>query len=200
VLMLVAFVLSYLIGSISFSYLITKKIKKIDIRKTGSGNAGATNTQRVLGTGWAIGVLLLDVFKGIACIIIARAFGLADWAVVVSGLCAIIGHDFPVYFSFRGGKGVATTIGVFLLIFPLDALIAGVAAILIIVLTRYVSLGSLIFLFFTPVFAGLIGKASWPVLTAAFLITALAFYQHRANIVRLIHGNENKFGAAKKTN
>lgn len=194
----VVFILSYLIGSISFSYLITKKIKKIDIRKTGSGNAGATNTQRVLGTRWAVGVLLLDVLKGIVCVLIARALGLADWAVVTAGLCAIIGHDFPVYFGFKGGKGVATTIGVFLLIFPLYALIAGVIAILSIVLTRYVSLGSLIFLLFTPVFVWLIGKGSWQVLIPAFLIAALAYYQHQANISRLIHGNENKLGQSKK--
>lgn len=194
----VVFILSYLIGSISFSYLITKKIKKIDIRKTGSGNAGATNTQRVLGTRWAVGVLLLDVLKGIVCVLIARVLGLADWAVVAAGLCAIIGHDFPVYFGFKGGKGVATTIGVFLLIFPLYALIAGVIAILSIILTRYVSLGSLIFLLFTPVFVWLIGKGPWQVLIPAFLIAALAYYQHRANIGRLIHGNENKLGQSKK--
>jgi glycerol-3-phosphate acyltransferase PlsY len=198
VLAFVVFILSYLIGSISFSYLITKKIKKIDIRKTGSGNAGATNTQRVLGTGWAVGVLLLDVLKGVVCILIARTVGLTDWAVVASGLCAIIGHDFPVYFGFKGGKGVATTIGVFLMIFPLDALLAGVIAILVIVLTRYVSLGSLIFLLFSPLFAWLISKGSWPVLIPAFLMTALAFYQHRANIVRLVRGNENKLGKSKR--
>ncbi|TGA98136.1 glycerol-3-phosphate 1-O-acyltransferase PlsY [Sporolactobacillus shoreae] len=190
----VSFILSYLIGSISFSYLITKKIKKIDIRKTGSGNAGATNTMRVLGTGPAVVVLLLDVLKGIACILIARAFGLPDWAIVVSGLLAILGHDFPVYFGFKGGKGVATTIGVFFMIFPLFALIAGLATILIIAVTRYVSLGSLFFLLFTPLLGWIFGHYSWGVLTAAFIIALLAYIQHRANIVRLIHGNENKLG------
>jgi glycerol-3-phosphate acyltransferase PlsY len=190
-------VVSYLIGSISFSYLITKKIKKIDIRKTGSGNAGATNTMRVLGTGPAIGVLLLDVLKGIVCVLIARAVGLPDWAVALSGFASIIGHDFPVYFGFKGGKGVATTIGVFFMIMPLYALIAGVLTILIIAVTRFVSLGSLFFLLSTPILGWLFSDYSSGVLVAAFLIALLAFYQHRANIVRLIHGNENKLGHKK---
>jgi glycerol-3-phosphate acyltransferase PlsY len=197
--MMIAFsiVVSYLIGSISFSYLITKKIKKIDIRKTGSGNAGATNTMRVLGTGPAVGVLLLDVLKGIICILIARALGLPDWAVALSGFASIIGHDFPVYFGFKGGKGVATTIGVFFMIMPLYALIAGVLTILIIAVTRFVSLGSLFFLVATPVLGWIFSDYSSGVLVAAFLISLLAFYQHRANIVRLIHGNENKLGHKK---
>ncbi|SFF95323.1 glycerol-3-phosphate 1-O-acyltransferase PlsY [Sporolactobacillus nakayamae] len=190
-------IVSYLIGSISFSYLITKKIKKIDIRKTGSGNAGATNTMRVLGTGPAIGVLLLDVLKGIVCVVIARALGLPDWAVALSGFASIIGHDFPVYFGFKGGKGVATTIGVFFMIMPLYALIAGILTILIIAATRFVSLGSLFFLIATPVLGWIFSDYSSGVLVAAFLISLLAFYQHRANIVRLIHGNENKLGHKK---
>lgn len=190
-------IVSYLIGSISFSYLITKKIKKIDIRKTGSGNAGATNTMRVLGTGPAVGVLLLDVLKGIICVLIARALGLPDWAVALSGFASIIGHDFPVYFGFKGGKGVATTIGVFFMIMPLYALIAGVLTVLIIAATRFVSLGSLFFLVATPVLGWIFSDYSSGVLVAAFLISFLAFYQHRANIVRLIHGNENKLGHKK---
>ncbi|MET1249813.1 glycerol-3-phosphate 1-O-acyltransferase PlsY [Sporolactobacillus sp. STCC-11] len=190
-------IVSYLIGSISFSYLITKKIKKIDIRKTGSGNAGATNTMRVLGTGPAIGVLLLDVLKGIVCVLIARALGLPDWAVALSGFASIIGHDFPVYFGFKGGKGVATTIGVFFMIMPLYALIAGILTILIIAATRFVSLGSLFFLIATPVLGWIFSDYSSGVLVASFLILLLAFYQHRANIVRLIHGNENKLGHKK---
>ncbi|MCQ2010086.1 MAG: glycerol-3-phosphate 1-O-acyltransferase PlsY [Sporolactobacillus sp.] len=197
--MLIAFsiIISYLIGSISFSYLITKKIKKIDIRQTGSGNAGATNTMRVLGTGPAVGVLILDVLKGVVCILMANLLGLPDWAVALSGLAAIIGHDFPIYYGFKGGKGVATTIGVFFMIMPLFALIAGVITILIIAVTRFVSLGSLFFLLFTPILGWIIHGYSAGVLVVAFLITVLAFYQHRANIVRLIQGKENKLGHKK---
>ncbi|QAA22624.1 glycerol-3-phosphate 1-O-acyltransferase PlsY [Sporolactobacillus terrae] len=190
-------IISYLIGSISFSYLITKKIKKIDIRKTGSGNAGATNTLRVLGTGPAVGVLLLDVLKGVISILIAQAFGLPEWAVALSGLASIIGHDFPIYYGFKGGKGVATTIGVFFMIMPLYALIAGVITLLIIFATRFVSLGSLFFLLAVPVLGWIFHNYSAGVLVVAFLITILAFYQHRANINRLIHGKENKLGHKK---
>ncbi|MDD9148648.1 MULTISPECIES: glycerol-3-phosphate 1-O-acyltransferase PlsY [unclassified Sporolactobacillus] len=197
VLTAVSFIVSYLIGSISFSYLITKKIKKIDIRKTGSGNAGATNTLRVLGVGPAIGVLVLDVLKGVAAVLIARSFGLADWAVALSGLLAIVGHDFPVYFGFKGGKGVATTIGVFFMMMPLEALIAGILAIVIIAISRFVSVGSLFFLLVTPVLGYILAGYSPAVLVAVFLITLLGYYQHRENIIRLLHGKENKIGGKK---
>lgn len=193
----VSVIVSYLIGAISFSYLITKKIKKIDIRKTGSGNAGATNTLRVLGVGPAIGVLILDVMKGVAAVLIARSFGLTDWAVALSGLFAVIGHDFPVYYGFKGGKGVATTIGVFFMIMQFDALMAGIITILIIVISRFVSVGSLFFLLFTPVLGCILGNYSPAVLAAVFLITALGYYQHRGNITRLLHGKENKIGRKK---
>ncbi|MFT8708657.1 MAG: glycerol-3-phosphate 1-O-acyltransferase PlsY [Sporolactobacillus sp.] len=194
---LLSSILSYFIGAVSFSYLITKKIKKVDIRQTGSGNAGATNTQRILGTGPAIGVLLLDILKGIVCVAIARLLNIADWAIVLAGLAAVVGHDFPVYYGFKGGKGVATTIGVFFMIMPLQALIAGLLTLTIIALTRYVSLGSLVFLLLTPILGCFFGGYSVPVLAVMFIITALAFYQHRANINRLMHGKENKIGHRK---
>ncbi|MFX3617198.1 MAG: glycerol-3-phosphate 1-O-acyltransferase PlsY [Sporolactobacillus sp.] len=192
-----AIILSYLIGAISFSYLITKKVKKIDIRKTGSGNAGATNAQRVLGTGPAIGVLLLDILKGIVCVLLARGLGLADWAVVLSGFASVIGHDFPVYYGFKGGKGVATTIGVFFMIMPLEALIAGILAVGIIALTRFVSVGSLFFLILTPILGLFLEHYSAGVEIVMFLIALLAFFQHRANIIRLLQGKENKIGHKK---
>lgn len=194
----VSFVLSYLIGAISFSYIITKKIKKIDIRKHGSGNAGATNTLRVLGVGPAIGVLLLDVLKGVAAVLIAEWLGLAPWAVAFSGLFAILGHNFPIYYGFKGGKGVATTIGVFfMLMFPY-VLISGVLAILVIALTRFVSLGSLVFIILTPIIGLIIGHYPNGVVFAAFLIALLAIFQHRGNISRLLHGEENKLGHKKE--
>lgn len=194
----VSFVLSYLIGAISFSYIITKKIKKVDIRKHGSGNAGATNTLRVLGAGPAAGVLLLDVLKGVAAVLIAEGLGLAPWAVALSGFFAILGHNFPVYYGFKGGKGVATTIGVFfMLMFPY-VLISGVLAILVIVLTRFVSLGSLVFIVLTPVIGLILGHYPGGVIFITFLIAVLAVFQHRGNISRLLHGEENKIGHKKE--
>lgn len=194
---LLAFIAAYLIGSISFSYLITKKIKKVDIRQVGSGNAGATNTLRVLGTGPAITVLLLDVLKGVIAVLLAMLLHVPAWAVATTGLCAIIGHNFPVFFNFRGGKGVATTIGVFMILMFFPALYAGIIAIITIYFTRYVSLGSLLFIVLTPIFAFYINHYPSSFSYIGFIIALLAIYQHRTNIVRLVKGEENKIGKKK---
>ncbi len=150
ILQIVAIVLSYLLGSVSFS-LLYGKLKGIDIRQHGSGNAGATNTLRVLGKGPAILVLLLDVLKGIVAVLIGHWLGgNSSWLPGLCGIAAIAGHNWSVYFHFRGGKGIATAIGVLVSIALLPALYAGIIAILAIVITRYVSLGSLIFVILTP--------------------------------------------------
>lgn len=194
----VSFILAYLIGAISFSIIFTKFLKKDDIRKYGSGNAGATNTLRVLGKGPAVVVLLLDVLKGIVAILIALAFGLPDWAVAVTGLLAIVGHIWPIYYGLRGGKGVATTIGVICMLLLTPGLIAGVIAIILIVLTRYVSLGSLVFVILTPIIALIFGSypSSYIIVTA--IIAVLSIWKHRANIGRLLQGKENKLGSGSK--
>lgn len=195
---IVSIVLGYFIGSISFSYLIAKKIMKIDIRKHGSGNAGATNTLRVLGIGPAISVLLLDTAKGIVAVLIGTWLSDTTWVPFAAGMAAIIGHNWPVYYGFRGGKGVATTVGVFAtLVFP-PALIAGIITILTIVITRYVSLGSLLFMILTPVFTLFIGSYSMDYTILASIIAILAIWRHRTNISRLIQGTESKIGQKKE--
>jgi glycerol-3-phosphate acyltransferase PlsY len=187
-------VLAYLLGSISFSYLITKLIMRDDIRKHGSGNAGATNTLRVLGIVPAVTVLLLDVFKGVLAVWIAVWMGGGDVALPVAGLMAIVGHNWPIYFGFRGGKGVATTIGVFATLFFWPALCAGAIAILLIVFTRYVSVGSLFFVAAAPFFSLFIGTFP-PIFFIVGLLTAvLSFWKHRTNLKRLLNGTENKLG------
>ena len=196
-LIVVSCLISYLLGAISFSYLFTKWIKKVDIRKFGSGNAGATNTARVLGTGPAIGVLILDILKGVIAVLIAMAFDLPSWGIALSGLFAIIGHVWPVYFGFKGGKGVATTIAVFLMVMWLPTLIMAVVAILLIALTRFVSLGSLAFVL-TPIIALILGGYSTGELIITAIIALLLIWKHRQNIQRLISGNENKFGSKNK--
>lgn len=190
-------VLGYLLGSISFSFLIARWLKGIDIRKHGSGNAGATNTLRILGVGPAVSVLLLDMGKGILAVLIGRLFGpgeAGDWIPVLSGLAAVIGHNWPIYFGFRGGKGVATTIGVSLTFALLPALLAGIAAILTIVLSRYVSLGSLLFTLSFPIFLAVMDRPK-EIIYASLVILILAFVRHRSNIVKLVQGKENKLGA-----
>lgn len=188
-------IFAYLLGAISFSYLITKKIKKVDIRSLGSGNAGATNTLRILGTGPAIAVLLLDVAKGVVVVLIARWLDLDSWVVALAGFLAIIGHNWPIYYGFRGGKGVATTVGVIaILTFP-PALYAGILTILIIAITRYVSLGSLFLMLATPIIALIFFDYPNVYYGVEWLIALLALWKHRTNINRLIKGKENKLGS-----
>ncbi|MBB6449022.1 glycerol-3-phosphate acyltransferase PlsY [Geomicrobium halophilum] len=207
---LIAGLLAYLLGSISFSYVITKKVKKIDIRQHGSGNAGATNTLRVLGKGPAIVVLALDSLKGVIAVWfgfwsesmfmgtgLALFEGYPGWAPAISGLLAIFGHNWPIYYRFRGGKGVATTAGVIgaLIFFP--AIYIGIVAILTVAITRFVSLGSLIFAITTPFLVLLTLDHyghPWPYFYLACVVGGMSLWRHRTNIKRLIQGNESKLG------
>lgn len=198
VLEIVAILVCYLLGSVSFSVLFAKFLKGIDIRQHGSGNAGATNTLRVLGKGPAILVLALDVLKGIAAVWIGRWLGGDnEWLPGLCGIAAIIGHNWPLYFRFRGGKGIATAIGVLATLCFLPALYAGIIAISSIVFTRYVSLGSLIFVLLTPIFL-LIAGYPWPVFWTSLIICIFAFWRHRSNIVKIVQGRENKLGSGGK--
>lgn len=191
----IAIILCYLLGSVSFSVLLAKALKGIDIRQHGSGNAGATNTLRVLGKGPAIIVLSLDVIKGIAAVWIGHLLGDgSEWVASLCGIAAIIGHNWPIYFRFRGGKGIATTIGVMATLTFLPAFYAGIIAILSIVFTRYVSLGSLIFVLLTPIFLVLSSGVS-PYFWASLIICVFAFWRHRTNIVKIAQGKENKLGS-----
>lgn len=195
---LLVIVVSYLLGSISFSVLLARLLKGIDIRQYGSGNAGATNTLRVLGKRPAVLVLLLDVLKGIAAVWLGTwAGGWGSWAAAACGIAAIIGHNWPLYFRFRGGKGIATTIGVMATLSFWPALTAGIIAILAIVITRFVSLGSLIFVLLTPVFLLIYGFTA-PVLWTSIIIAIFAFWRHRSNIVKIVQGRENKIGSKMK--
>lgn len=187
-----AVVLSYLIGSISFSTLVGHWVAHIDIRKHGSGNAGATNTLRVLGLKWGLFVLVLDVAKGVVVVTGAQFLPHSTPLVMyLCGLAAITGHNWPIFFRFRGGKGVATTIGVLAVAMFHPALIAACYALAIVILTRFVSLGSLTFTALVPVFAAFIYPSVVPVIISA-IIAALAILRHRQNIVRLWSGTEGR--------
>lgn len=197
----IAIAAAYLLGSVSFSVLFAKLLKGIDIRNHGSGNAGATNTLRVLGKGPAILVLVLDICKGILAVWLGRWIAPDyDWTPALAGLAAVVGHNWPLYFHFKGGKGIATTIGMLATLCFLPALFAGIIAIVVIVLTRYVSLGSLLFVTLTPVFLVVYDAAGWhdygmPVLIVSLVIWALAVWRHRGNLVKLKNGTENKLGS-----
>jgi glycerol-3-phosphate acyltransferase PlsY len=194
---IIAIILSYLLGSISFSYLAGKFLKGIDIREHGSGNAGATNTLRVLGKGPGFTVFLLDIFKGVLAVWIA-AWMVPDTIKVeiLCGIAVVIGHNWPIFFNFKGGKGIATTIGVMLTLSFLPVIMAGSIAILAIVLTRYVSLGSLLFASTLPVFIWLM-NAPQEILWISLIVAVFAIVRHRLNIVKLVHGKENKLSFKK---
>ncbi|GGD69322.1 glycerol-3-phosphate 1-O-acyltransferase PlsY [Paenibacillus nasutitermitis] len=192
----IAVLISYLLGSVSFSILIGKWVKGIDIRSHGSGNAGATNTLRVLGKGPGITVFLLDIAKGVVAVCLGMLIVGDEWTPVLCGLAAIAGHNWPIWFRFKGGKGIATTVGVMATLALVPCLIAGVIAIAAIVLTRFVSLGSLLFALLTPVIVLIMGMPM-ALFWAAFILCIFAFVRHRSNIVKLLQGNENKLGAKK---
>lgn len=190
-------IVSYLLGSLSFSYMIGKWMKGIDVRKHGSGNAGATNTLRVLGTGPGLAVLFLDIVKGVAGVWLGKVLApdLA-WIHVACAVAAVVGHNWPVFFRFQGGKGVATTIGAMASLSFFPALYAGVSALLIIALTRYVSLGSLLFTLLLPVFM-LLTKSALPYMYLSLVMLLLVWYRHRSNIAKLLRGTENQIGQKK---
>lgn len=196
---IIAIAASYLLGSVSFSIIIARLMGKIDIRQHGSGNAGATNTLRVLGKGPGIAVFLLDIVKGVAAVALGYALNGDDyaWLPVVCGLASIIGHNWPIFFRFKGGKGISTTVGAMVSLAPLPVVIAGVIAILIIAVTRYVSLGSIVFTVLLPIILA-IGGWSTDYIWGAVVVAVLAIYRHRKNIVKLLKGTENKLGSGKK--
>jgi glycerol-3-phosphate acyltransferase PlsY len=194
---IIAIIVSYLLGSISFSFLAGKFLKGIDIREHGSGNAGATNTLRVLGKGPGLTVFVLDIFKGVLAIWIAA------WLVpdsikveILCGFAVVAGHNWPLYFNFKGGKGIATTIGVMLTLCFLPVIFAGILAILIIIFTRYVSVGSLLFATVLPLFIWWMDKPI-EILWLSFVVFIFAYVRHRTNIVKLWNGKENKISFKK---
>lgn len=187
-----AVVIGYLIGSISFSFLLGRLFQGIDIRKHGSGNAGATNTLRVLGIGPALLVLALDIGKGVLAVWVGWWIDPSVLLLpILSGIAAIVGHNWPVFFSFRGGKGIATMIGVVATLCFLPGLAAGAIGIASIFITRYVSLGSLLFAALLPV-SLLLFRSEPELVWFSLVLCALAFYRHRGNIVKIAKGTEHK--------
>ncbi|MFC0214873.1 glycerol-3-phosphate 1-O-acyltransferase PlsY [Paenibacillus chartarius] len=191
-----AIIVSYLLGAVNFSFLYGRLFRGIDIRQHGSGNAGATNTLRVLGKGPGILVLVLDVLKGVGAVAIGYWSAAPDqlWVPVLCGLLSIVGHNWPIYFGFRGGKGVATTIGVMATLAFIPTLIACIAAVVVIAVTRYVSLGSLIIALLIPVLL-LVMKGPAEIIAASVILCLFVYIRHRSNIVKLWTGKENKLGA-----
>ena len=187
-------IVAYLLGSISFAVLLVRAKTGRDIRAEGSGNAGATNVLRSYGKKLALLVALLDVAKGIAAVLLMRLVTSDPRWAAAAGFAAILGHVFPVFYGFRGGKGVATAVGAFLALSPLALLATLVVLLVIVAATRYVSLGSVVAFALLPPIAGLLFHASRAVVTAAGLTAVLILGKHLPNLKRLARGEERKLG------
>ena len=196
----IVLITAYFLGSIPFGYLIVRARAGADIRETGSGGIGATNVSRRAGKGAGVLTLILDALKGVAAILIGRfILGESFGAITGAAILVIMGHMFPLWLGFRGGKGVATGVGVFLVLAPLALAGAGVIFLAIVILTRYVSLGSITAAATIPLFVwlqhGLISPLSnlWATMCAAVITASLIIFAHRSNIQRLLQGTESKF-------
>ncbi len=208
--------LAYLLGAVPFALLIGKA-HGVDIRTVGSKNIGATNLGRTLGIRYFFQAFFLDALKGFLPVfvvhMIGQRAGLPEWAALISGLTAMLGHIFPIYLGFKGGKGVATTFGIVMGLWPVFTL-AGIAATIVFVLIffgwRYISLASVIgSLFFSAfviwfsredvIFKTRVPDADFlPLACISLILTLLIIVRHRANIGRLLKGTEPKFGQKKK--
>jgi len=190
--LLIVFLLSFLFGSIPFGYIIGK-LKGVDVRRHGSGNIGATNVSRVLGKKYGFAVLLLDALKGAVAVLIAKAIGLPIEYQVLAGISAIVGHCFSPWLGFRGGKGVATALGAFLVISPKTTLGALLIFLAVLLTTRYVSLSSIVAALSYPLLYKLFEKPSPFSFVVVSLGALLIVAKHHSNIRRLLKGEEKKF-------
>lgn len=210
-------VIGYFIGCIQTAYIVGRLMGHIDIRNFGSGNAGTTNVTRVLGKKAGAIVFLCDILKGILGFLIcsalfggtgtfvkgiltAKGFGGIEGTIlpgIYGGVGVILGHDFPFYLKFKGGKGIASTLGFILCINPKVALITYLAGFCVVLVTKYISSSSLVMTLLCPILMAVFGypTESWAVMLG---VTALAWIQHRGNIKRLIKGEENKFSLKKQ--
>lgn len=207
--MILLAILSYFAGSIPFGLIIGKVIKGIDLRDHGSGNIGATNAWRVLGKGWGLTCLLLDALKGLLPVAFFPTIFFASddprfpHAFVLAGLATIVGHMFPCWLGFRGGKGVATSLGVLIILSPLGVLVAATLFFVTLAIWRYVSLSSMIA---SIGYGGYelcrhmpepFGPTAWSQSLFAIMIPLLIIVRHRANIDRLLRGEELKLGVKR---
>jgi len=200
-------VAAYLLGSIPVGYLLVRIFRKQDIRTVGSGNIGATNVLRSGGKGLGAATFVLDVFKGASAVWLGALLGalLMPAAPVrtpeaIAALFAVLGHMFPIWLRFRGGKGVATGFGVFLVAAPLAALAAISVFAILLLLSRYVSVASILGAASFPVFAWLLVRGPRPAVFIAvqFIVALLIIAKHHQNIRRLLEGQESRFGASSR--
>ena len=212
---IVASLIAYLLGSVNLSIILSKLMGKGDIREHGSGNAGTTNTLRTLGKLPAAAVLIWDILKGVIAVLLAKWImdltdaniakeivnEYRDYAMALSAIFAVLGHNFPIYFGFKGGKGVATSLGVIIAIEWPIAVACAIFAIVMIILTRMVSVGSVLVAILYPILTFCVGDEftnKWIYLGLALLLAASVLIRHKANIKRILNGTENKLWKTKE--
>lgn len=190
-------ILGYLLGSLNFSIIIGKLFYKIDVREHGSKNAGATNTLRTLGKLPAIFVLILDAIKAVIAYFITYLITKDYYISYTSATTAVIGHNFPVYFNFRGGKGVITSLFAIFCISPIVALICLLFAVVVIALSKFVSLGSILSAILAMILIFIFDPVTIKIILI-YILGIMLIIQHRQNIKRLINKTENKLSFTKK--
>lgn len=191
---LACLVAAYLLGSVSFAIVLVRVSRGVDVRSEGSGNAGATNVLRTSGKGLAILTMLLDVGKGALAVFLMQAITYDARWLGAAACAAVLGHVFPVWFGFRGGKGVATAIGGFSVLSPLAVLAVVAVFAAVVAATRFVSLGSITAVCLLPLAMRLLFHAPDPEVAAASVTTILLIISHRSNIRRLLEGTERRLG------
>ncbi len=201
-------VIAYMIGSINFSVILSKKIAGFDVREKGSGNAGTTNMLRSVGKGAAFITLICDILKGVIAILIAIAIGTISGTtnkailVQIAGIAVVLGHTFPIFFGFKGGKGVATSLGILLMTNWQIGLICLVFALVLMILTQMVSLGSCAAAVLFPVLTmfiheNFIVEEGSGYFIYSVILAAIVLFNHRSNINRMLNGSENKISFKK---
>jgi len=192
---IVSIILGYLIGSVPFGLVLTRLAGLGDIRKIGSGNIGTTNVLRTGHKGLALMTLLLDAFKAaVIALICAYCFGRELG--FLAGFMAVIGHNYPIWLKFKGGKGVASTLGLMLIMTPLVGIVTCLTWLVVALIWHYSSLSALVALVVAPIIAGIRGDHAAAI--TYILLALLSYYRHHANISRLIHGTESKISFHKK--
>ncbi len=196
-------VIAYLLGSISTGILVSKKNHGPNLREVGSKNTGASNVLRTMGLKHGLATFIGDCGKAaVACLIgrwLLAPYGASLYGAMLAGLLVILGHNWPVFFGFKGGKGVASSCGVMLVCFPIPALICFAFTLGLIYLSKYISLGSMSMLTLYAILVSFQNPGDWKIITWSVMLALLCILRHRGNISRLLAGTENRLGDKKKT-
>ena len=192
--LIISCIIAYLLGSLSGGIITSRLAHGPDLHTVGSKSTGATNVQRTMGWKYGLITFFFDSIKGILACLIAELLTGDHLSSLAAGLCCVVGHNWPVFFRFRGGKGVATTGGVMLYCFPVPALICIALTLLVIALFRYVSVGSMLLVISFAALSPWYSGGNWIIIAWACILMVMCVARHHANIGRLIQGKENKLG------